>query len=221
MPALEDADESKVLLLVEKKKLLQELRTRLDQQKREQPSQESSQRLARLQEEVYTLCREVQEKEDSLNQRLQRQKTKWMLRQQLEQAVHSLTQLETMVKDLSASTNTLASSGGSSSLSSLASSLASSLNSVSMTDIYRSSGPLAGANSVGQLNTILEAISLRSSESLDAGPPAVPPPSAAQQRRARNHEYVNLQEGKAAMTSAASEESVTGDSGVFEARHER
>lgn len=160
------------------------------------------------------LRREVQEKEEELHQRLQQQRTKWALRQRLEQAVHNLTQLETLVKDLSASTSTLASSGASSSLSSLASSLASSLNSVSMLDIYRSAGaPQNGSCSVSQLNTILEAIQLRPEERKD------PPPSCAQLRRAKNHEYVNLTEPALQTVSAAvSNESFAGDSGVFEAR---
>ena len=150
-PGQLDSDKDRLLLIQEKEQLLRELRSI-------SPRHKSHAEMDRVKAECEKLEHDLNQALETSNRciadRLRVHETKQMLLQQLTEAMRAMTQLESQLKVLSASTLSMSSSSSLGSLSSSHASSKGSLSSLSFTDIYGLSTTAlatASANSAADL----------------------------------------------------------------------
>ncbi|XP_050441150.1 protein kibra isoform X2 [Adelges cooleyi] len=229
MPGQEESDKDRLLLFQEKEQLLRELRSITPRSRSHQEMSDIQGEIKKLEQDLNN-CLEMSNR--AITDRLRLHEEKQLLLQQLKEALRSMTQLESQLKTLSASTLSVSSSSSLGSLSTTSSkgSLSSGL---SFTDIYGGPQCLAPATydrpvDMADLHKRVERL-LRD----DIQPPAyenmgetsnvVPNVTGipfTRNCRPSSPPLSPISETPPRSVSAAvSDESVAGDSGVFEASH--
>ncbi|XP_050526641.1 protein kibra isoform X1 [Daktulosphaira vitifoliae] len=228
MPGQEESDKDRLLLFQEKEQLLRELRSITPRSRSHQEMTDIQGEIKKLEQDLNN-CLEMSNR--AIADRLRLHEEKQLLLQQLKEALRSMTQLETQLKTLSASTLSVSSSSSLGSLSTTSSkgSLSSGL---SFTDIYGGPQCLAPATydrpvDMADLHKRVERL-LRD----DIQPPAYENmndssnllPNVTGVPYTRNCRPTSpplspISETPRSVSAAVSDESVAGDSGVFEASH--
>ena len=149
-----ESDKDRLLLIQEKEQLLRELRSISP---RNRPLQEMERVRSQCERLEYDLNAALETSNVLISDRLKVHETKQMLLQQLTEAMRAMTQLESQLKTLSASTLSMSSSSSLGSLSSSHASSKGSLSSLSFTDIYGLSTTVASnETSASDLKRVLQ-----------------------------------------------------------------
>ncbi|XP_060854343.1 protein kibra isoform X1 [Rhopalosiphum padi] len=230
MPGQEESDKDRLLLFQEKEQLLRELRSITPRSRSHREMDDIQGEIKKLEQDLNNA---LEMSNRAITDRLRLHEEKQLLLQQLKEALRSMTQLESQLKTLSASTLSVSSSSSLGSLSTTSSkgSLSSGL---SFTDIY--GGPQCLAPSTYDRPVDMADLHKRVERLLqnDIQPPAYENPNESSGSVANVCGSVTYSRScrpaspplspisetpPRSVSAAVSDESVAGDSGVFEASH--